>query len=184
MPEVFVVSDNIISPLGFTTSENMDNIILGKSGITRLAKKKGYENSIWASLIDKKELDIIFSRQSGDGIYSRLEKMLILSITHAISQITIDYTDENTILILSSTKGNIDIIDGTSGLQLPVERVYLWKIAEILQEYFRLKNTPLVISTACTSGVAAIITGARLISANRYTNAIITGGDIISDFVI
>lgn len=184
MPEVFEVSDNIISPLGFTTKENIDNIIRGKSGITKLVPPKDYDNSIWASLVDKKELDLKFSRLSGDGLYSKLEKMLILSITQAISQIAIDYTDENTLLILSTTKGNIDILDGTSELQLPAERINLWKIAEILQEYFRLKNTPLVISTACTSGVAAIITGTRLISENKYTNVIIAGGDIISDFVI
>jgi 3-oxoacyl-[acyl-carrier-protein] synthase I len=184
MPEVFEVSDNIISPLGFTTKENIDNIIRGKSGITKLVPPKEHDNSIWASLVDKKELDLIFSLHSGYGLYSKLEKMLILSITQAISQIAIDYTNENTLLILSSTKGNIDILDGTSELQLPAERINLWKIAEILQEYFRLKNTPLVISTACTSGVAAIITGARLISENKYTNVIIAGGDIISDFVI
>jgi len=54
----------------------------------------------------------------------------------------------------------------------------------LLQRQFNFRNEPLVISDACISGVQAIITGARLISAGLYDNCVINGTDIISEFVL
>ena len=41
-----------------------------------------------------------------------------------------------------------------------------------------------MVSNACTSGVLAIITGARLIRAGLFDNVVINGTDILSEFVL
>ncbi len=54
----------------------------------------------------------------------------------------------------------------------------------MLQRYFNFRNEPVIISDACISGVQAIITGTRLITAGLFDNAVINGTDIISEFVL
>ena len=184
MKEVIIAGHSIISPLGFSTSENIDNIINGKSGITQTEYMPEYGRSIWASLISREIINSRFSEIDNPAKFTKLEKMMILSIKQALSEISLNIKNENTLLIISTTKGNIDILEGAYKNLIPDDRKYLWKISEVIKEYFDLKNSPMLISTACTSGLAAIITGARYIETERYENVIVAGGDIISDFVI
>ena len=56
--------------------------------------------------------------------------------------------------------------------------------AKLVADYFHFANKPIVISNACISGLAAIITGMRLIQSGQYENAVIAGADVISKFVL
>ena len=53
-----------------------------------------------------------------------------------------------------------------------------------IQEHFNLYHRPLIISNACISGVMAINTASNLIEAGLYKHVIVTGADIVSDFVL
>ncbi|MBU0763731.1 MAG: beta-ketoacyl synthase, partial [Bacteroidetes bacterium] len=45
-------------------------------------------------------------------------------------------------------------------------------------------NKPIVVSNACISGVVAIIIASRLLREGRFQNVIVTGADILSEFVV
>jgi 3-oxoacyl-[acyl-carrier-protein] synthase-1 len=125
-----------------------------------------------------------FSTFDDPDKFTRFEQMAICSLKDALSSTEIDFTDSKTLFILSTTKGNIDLLEKENELKFGRKRIYLWNTAQLLQSYFKFLNEPVVISNACISGVQAIITGARLIRANLYENVVINGTDIITEFVL
>ena len=134
----------------------------------------------YASLIDPQLLHDRFSALGDPKKYTRFEQLAICSIKEALSKTDIDLSDSRTLFILSTTKGNVDLLE----VDPDDERLYLWNTAHMLQRYFNFRNEPVIISDACISGVQAIITGTRLIRAGLFDNAVINGTDIISGFVL
>lgn len=180
MRKVYIVADNIITPLGFTTEENAASLKTGRKGILEISDPKLSPSPFHASVIDTALLDEHFSEEGDPARFTRFEKMAILSLRDALSGTDIDLRGARTLFILSTTKGNIDLLASA-----PYdERLYLWHTAGLLAGYFGFSNKPLVISDACISGVQAIITGARMIRAGLYDNVVINGTDIVSEFVV
>ncbi|OFX41121.1 MAG: hypothetical protein A2X08_04390 [Bacteroidetes bacterium GWA2_32_17] len=184
MNKVYFIADNIISSLGFTTSENIDAIEKQITGINKISDKTLYQQPFYASQIKNVFLCNEFSKLSDYKEYTKFEKMCILSITDAINKIDIEFTTPDTLFILSTTKGNIDLLNLNCCPTVSRERAYLWKTAEIIKNYFNFYNTPIVVSNACISGVIAIITASRLIEQGLYKNIIVCGADILTEFVI
>ncbi|MFO7370843.1 MAG: beta-ketoacyl synthase N-terminal-like domain-containing protein [Bacteroidales bacterium] len=184
MNPIFVASDNIISPLGFTTPENMEALIKGITGITLHENAGLSPDPFWASMMQEGKLTERFSAYANPGSYTRLEQMIICSMKDALSRCNLDVNGERTLLIVSSTKGNIDLLDHAAGSRFENNRVYLWYAAGIIQRFFGLKNTPLVVSNACISGVLALIIGSRLIRWGKYDHIIIAGADLVTEFVL
>jgi 3-oxoacyl-[acyl-carrier-protein] synthase-1 len=184
MKEVYIISDNIISSLGFSTSENMQRMLAGETGIRQWEDPSLSPVPFWASRVDDERLRNCFSAWGDPKDYSRFEQMAICSVKDALSQTSLDLTDEKTLFILSTTKGNIDLLNKTDTGSAAGNPVYLWQTASKLQHFLNLVNIPLIISNACISGLMAVIVGARLIRAGKYEKVIVTGADLVSEFVL
>lgn len=183
MSSAYLASDNIISSLGFTTAENMAELIAGESGIRLYEDGLLSPSPYWASRVDDVRLNGVFSRFGDPGKFTRFEKLLISSATQAMEQAETD-TGRRTLCILSTTKGNIDLLNQTSGVNYEADRVYLWHTAALLKRHFGFVNDVLVVSNACISGLLAIILGARYIRSGQYDNVVVTGADLVSEFVL
>jgi 3-oxoacyl-[acyl-carrier-protein] synthase-1 len=181
---VFVASDNIITSLGFTTDENMTSLLAGKTGIKPCDENTLAPELFWASMVDNDRLDNTFSIFGDVTAFTRFEKMVICSVKEALNRTSINLTDNRTLLILSTTKGTIDLLNRTISPGFEDSRVYLWNTALLLQCFFKLHHTPIVVSNACISGVLAIMIGARLIRSGQYDNVIVSGADLVTEFVI
>jgi 3-oxoacyl-[acyl-carrier-protein] synthase-1 len=179
-PDVFIVADNILSPLGNTTAQNFSKLKQQVSAV-----KKHYDPDIssqpfCASLFRNNESFI----KSGQHNYTKFEQLLIASISDALQDSGIDVHDKKTVLIISSTKGNISLLEKeTMGEDLK-KRIALPTSAKLVSEYFGFINQPVIVSNACISGVLAIITGMRLLRSGLYENAVIAGADVISKFIL
>ncbi len=184
MNPVYVASDNIISPLGFTTAENMESLLKGVTGISLHENPLFSPDPFWASMIQEGKLAEKFSAWADPALFTRFEQMVICSMKDALNRCDMDISGERTLLILSTTKGNIDLLEGVAGSRFENERVYLWHTAGIVQRFFNLKHTPLVVSNACISGVLALIIGSRLIRWGKYDHIIIAGSDLVTEFVL
>jgi 3-oxoacyl-[acyl-carrier-protein] synthase-1 len=182
--DVFISSDNIITSLGFSTGENAVNMLADKTGIQLTENERIAPTPFYASLINSAQLFDRFSTFDDPDKFTRFEQLAICSLKDALSGSEIDLTDSKTLFILSTTKGNIDLLEKENELKFSRERIYLWNTAHLLQTYFKFRHEPVVISNACISGVQAIITGARLIRANLFKNVVINGTDIITEFVL
>jgi len=184
MVDVYIASDNIISSLGITSDENFQNCKSGNTGIVYSSETKLSQTPFYASLINWNRINNLFGKIANNALYTKLEKLLILSITDALKQINIHTSDNKTLLIVSTTKGNIELLEQENNVDIDKNRLHLWEIANIVQKYFHLANEPMVVSHACVSGLNAIILGTRLIKSGQYENVIIAGGDILTEFVI
>lgn len=181
MDKIYTIADNIISSLGFTSKENFDALKQGKSGIKQTTDPKITQVPLQVSQVNTKILDTKFSDLGKNNDYTRLEKMMILSISDALKQTTIDPSSEDTLFVFSSVKGNIDLIEQENH-PFNEDRINLWAISDSVKKYFNSKVNPVFISNACISGVTAIITGAQYLKSQKYKNVIVCGGDVISEF--
>jgi 3-oxoacyl-[acyl-carrier-protein] synthase-1 len=197
---VHIVGTNIISSLGFTTDENFAAVKQGISGVKPYnAGTFNLPEAFMASLIDKEKLNEEFGQLSFETGYSILEKAAILSIYKANEEARINLSSKKVIFILSTTKGNIDLLDRQYEKITPEEgyavqnhedtsqdtsHIYLWYSAQKITGFFKNPNMPVVVSNACISGAAAQIAALRALQSGKYDNAIVVGGDIISKFII
>jgi 3-oxoacyl-[acyl-carrier-protein] synthase-1 len=182
-----LLSDSIVSALGFTTDDNYRKVRDGVSGLTFFdGQRMGVSEPFVASAIDDAALDRAFHAlpRATDKRYTRLEKAVILSIANALKGLPIDPTGEQVLFILSTTKGNIYLLDSDESENCEPLQVCLWHSAERIAGYFGNPNTPLVVSNACISGACALIAAQRALQAGRYGHVIVAGADMLSRFII
>jgi 3-oxoacyl-[acyl-carrier-protein] synthase I len=181
MAPIFIVSDNIISPLGLNTAENFEQLKKGRSGIQMQDDISISPHSFYASLLDKKN---DFPETTAAPSFTKFEQLLVASISDALKNSGVNIHDRKTVLIISSTKGNISLLEAENNTPLLKERITLHTSAKLIAGYFRHPNQPIVVSNACISGSLAILTGLRLIRSGQYENAVIAGCDLITKFVL
>ena len=179
--DVFIQADNIYSPLGLTSVENFEQLKKMVSGIKKEEDSAMSDGPFFAALFDKRKSH--FNNEAG-GKYTRFEQLMISSLSDALQKTAIDPGDKKTVLIVSSTKGNISLLETNAVSDELKQRIALHTSAKLLANHFHFINQPIVVSNACISGLLALITGMRLIKAGQYDHAVITGADIISKFIL
>ncbi|HVW96881.1 MAG TPA: beta-ketoacyl synthase N-terminal-like domain-containing protein [Mucilaginibacter sp.] len=178
-PDVFIVADNVLSPLGNGTKENFAQLKKGVSAV-RLHKNNEISDHAFSASIfnDNQDIYTVSDR------YTKFEQLLIASVEEAIAGREINIRDKKTVLIISSTKGNISLLEREKNSPELRQRIALSTSARLVGEHFGFQNTPVIVSNACISGVLAIITGMRLLREGRFDQAVICGADVVCRFVV
>ncbi len=181
MKPVFIIADSIVSPIGLTANENFDLLKAGVSGI-RLHHKGISPIPFYASLFSD-DAGFTAAVNNADA-YTRFEQLLIASVQDALSQAAVDPAAGKTVLIISSTKGNISLIEEVLPDEDVKKRIALHSSARMIANYFHFTTHPVVVSHACISGLVALITGMRLLQSGRFDHAVVAGADLITQFVL
>lgn len=155
--KAFIVADNIFSPLGKTSVEVFENMVNGKSSVRLVENADICKIPAYLSVFD-------------EIIDNKLETICENSIKDALSASSVSPDDPGTLFIFSTTKGNV----GTP----------LNETADNISSKFGFINKPLVISNACISGVVAVTIAERLIKKGVYRNIVVTGADILTNFIV
>jgi len=174
MSNVYVIADNIVSPLGLTAAANFAAVTGGSSGIS-------LHNDILLS--PSPFYAAMFSLELPAG-YTKFEHLLISSVSEALSQSGIDITSPRTAFLVSTTKGNIELLEQQRDNPKVTEQMELMVTARKVADHFHYPGTPLVISNACISGLLAILIAQRLIVSGQYDHAVVTGADVVTQFVL
>jgi 3-oxoacyl-[acyl-carrier-protein] synthase-1 len=177
--EVYITETNCITPLGFDVTSNIKNIGNEVSGIQLHDNSKLLNVPFYASIIDDEQLDLTFAKIPHPNQYSRLEKMMILALEPIIKKANLDL-NKRTAFILSTTKGNVTVLENREN----IESAYLNVLAKNIATFFKFKTEPIVVSNACVSGILAVSVAKRLIQANLYDNIFVAAGDEVSKFVV
>lgn len=167
---IFTLADNIVGPLGQTSKVNFDAISAGDTGISIINDVNLRKTPFYGAKINYDLLE-------PEGC-TYLETLFIRSIEQVI--ISANLNLDRTILILSSTKGNIDQLAKND----KQTRVKMADMAEKINSKFNFMHSPLLISNACISGVSALLVAHNLIKMGAYDNAIVSGGDLLSEFTL
>ncbi|MCG8699431.1 MAG: hypothetical protein MI922_15350, partial [Bacteroidales bacterium] len=177
--KVYTIANNIICSLGNTTQDVFEEILNENSGV----KHHPDLGEVPMSRIDRQGISNQFQqleKQNFDITF--FEQLLILSIQDAISKTDLNIKDQDVICIISTTKGNIELLQ--NGCDKNIERSYLTSSAQVVKNHFNLAHTPLIVSNACVSGVVAINQAVRLLNINKFKHAIVVGADTLSEFII
>ena len=160
---VYVLADNIISPLGDTSEDNYQAVKAGKSAIRAYAPMTdGIPDGFMASLMSADFEDLVF-RSAGK----------------AIEASGIHVADDRSVFILSSTKGAIEGLGKDAD-----ENLYLGEIAQRIATRLGFTTRPVVVCNACISGSAAMILASRLLQLGTYDHVVVCGADCPQRFII
>lgn len=168
MKKVWIIADNIVSPLGTTSEQNYQQVRNGKTGIQRI------QNRLNSTPVQVAKLQDIVGSES----LTRFEFYCQQVISNVLRNQELNCS--KTLLILSTTKGNIELLESGGS---DYARIHLHATALKLSTHFGFANQ-LVISNACTSGVMALIAAKRFLENGTYDHAIVVGADMIGEFII
>ena len=177
MTPVYAIATNITSSLGNTTAANWQSVASGGIGVKQYEDASLSNTPFFASRIELAIWQGIQAQTKGEKVLSPFEQLAVYCARLALQECDIEL--ENTIVILSTTKGNIEWLG-----QVPDERTMLSASADIIAGQLGIGNKPVVISHACVSGVVALMHGARLLEAGKYKHAVVIGCDRFSRFVL
>lgn len=181
MSKVYVSHNNIISSLGFTSETVVANISNEVSGLQRIDDTSILPEPFYTSLIPTETLQENFNTLNPKANYTRLEQMMITSLSTVITASNIEINDRVG-LIISTTKGNVDALDANNPFHK--DRAYLSELGNQVKEFFHFKNDAIVVSNACVSGILAVAIAKRYIQQGIYDHVFITSGDVITEFIL
>lgn len=176
MKEVFVIADNIVSPLGKTTAENFSALCSNQSAVKEHQDNTKSEKPFYASLFAADAFQY--------NNLTKFEQLLVASVTNAISKTDIEIGSKRTALIISSTKGNISLLEDNEATPQLKEQISLSSSAQKIASHFGFTTKPVIVSHACISGLVALITAKRLLQAGNYDTVIVAGADVITKFIL
>ena len=173
---VYKIADNILSPLGATTAENYQAVKAGRSALARYDQR-------W-SLPDKVLTASLFSQEQEQQFLisglSRFESMVVTSVREALSQTTLDVSQPNIILIISTTKGDVELLEESP----EADHLSPADSAQRIARELGFTTDPIVVCNACISGLSALILASRLLEDGQYDYAVVCGADSQSRFIV
>jgi len=181
MDEVFLSHNNIVSSYGFNSISAIEQIGNEVSGLELINDQNILPKPFYSSKINRNRLEERFQKLNPQENYTTLEKILICSLSDTLQSSNIELTDRVG-LIISTTKGNIDVLEKNSGFS--EERAYLAVLGKKVKSFFGFKNDAIVLSNACVSGVLAVAVAKRFIKQSKYDHVFVAAGDLVTQFIL
>lgn len=178
----YIAAHNIFSPLGATSAATFAAVAAGRSAVAEYPGIFPGDGPVWAARLPARWAQAL---PALGGDFSPFELMLIASIRDAITQADVELASARTVFVFGTTKGNIGLLDEAPEMSAElVGRLSLAASAQAVARYFGSPNTPVVVSNACISGVAALLVAQRLLASGQYDTAVVAGADTVSRFVL
>jgi len=175
----YIVGHHIISSLG----DGAENFYAAKNNITGIHKvtdKSLSQEPFYGALFGDALRSKLIAKSAA---YTLLENGIVHCIESALNQYP-KHKEKRGVLVFTSTKGNIDLLNNDNTGNIPVNRANLAIMAEAINAHFGFSNPPVVISNACISGVSALLTAQKLLASQAFDFAVVAGGDLVSKFVV
>lgn len=175
----YISATGLVTPLGFSVEENFDLLLRNTSAIKKQEHISISDTPFYAAMVSEEKINHNFQQIGTPEKYTKLEKMLLLSMKQTIDASAVKISDK-TALLLATTKGNVDALD----TQNPFDksRAYLPVLAQKLADFYGITTRPVVVSNACVSGILAVAVAKRMISTGFFDSAIIVAGDLVTKF--
>jgi len=179
------IGDSMMTPLGFSVEENFKAVMEGRSELHRYESLWNLPFPCFVSLIPDEKLEAELARELSAAevasLNTKFEKIVLLSAVKAVKQSGIDPESERVVFILSSTKGNVELLADENP---DLERVTPAHTAQLVARYFQNPNMPITVSNACISGLCAQVEAFRCLKSGQYDTAVVIGADVLSPFIV
>ena len=171
---VYKIADNILSPLGETTEQNYQAVKAGRSALCRYTDHWQLPEPFSASLFSEAQWQAL----AAEGL-TPFEALATSSVRRALKDAAVDPARKGVVLIISTTKGNVDQLT-----QETTDDLSPGASARKMARVLGFTTEPIVVCNACISGVSALLLAARLLEAGTYDVAVVCGADVQSRFVV
>ena len=161
--------------MGATTLENYEAVKAGRSALMSHDHRWALPEPVTASLFSEEQE----KRFTVSGL-SRFESMVATSVQQALSQTALDISQPNVILIISTTKADVELLEKSpeSSILSPADSAL--RVAQELG----FNTKPIVVCNACISGLSALILATRMLEDGQYDYAVVCGADSQSRFIV
>lgn len=151
----------------------------GRTGIKKYEDVSLSNSPFLAAKLDPAQWQAIQEQTRSGEVLSPFEQLAICSVKKALHSLDEPLDLKKTAFILSTTKGNIELLGKISD-----ERTLLSYSAKQIAAHTGIQGKIFVVSHACVSGIVALQYGLRLLQAGRFRHVIVTGCDRFSRFVL
>ena len=173
MRKVVVIGESILSPLGATPAENFAAVCRGESALRRYEGTFGVREPFVASLMDREKWTV-----QGRTFF---DSIVVEAARRAVEAAGIDPASSRTGFVLSTIKGNVDLLETSLGDN---QDVTLACSARRLADAFGNPNSAVVVSNACISGLAALLQGRRMLLGGGFDHVVVVGAEVQSRFIV
>lgn len=166
---VFILGSSALTPLGFTPKENYRAVVEGRSALREHKNEFGVREPFVASLFIREEIrrEALKEGVQGHGFFDTL---VLCAAAKAVRSAGIDPSSDKVLFVLSTIKG-----DGTP----------LSSSAAAIERHFALKHPVTVVSNACISGLAAIVSARRMLLCREdIDHIVVVGAEVQSRFIV
>ncbi len=165
MNKVYIGATSVHTSLGSLT-ENVCAMNKGEKGL-RYSKRF----HMYAGTIDIRPIEN----------HTRFESLLIEQLNSVVGQSALDVSAQDVQLIISTTKGNIELLANKENQLL--EEAFLGRSAQAIADHFGCVNAPVVISNACISGLSALVVAREMLLSRKCKYVLVAGCDVLSEFI-
>lgn len=187
---VKITGIGVVSAIGLTPSETLKSFKEHKTGISNITILENHSDDLGGEIkLTNQELKDILNIK--EEYISRTTLLGIFAAKQTIGKLNIT-PNSNCGFISSTSVGGMDrseiyykdiFNNKPSDIQL-LKTHDLGDSSEVIADYLGIKGFVSTISTACSSGVNAIMLGARMIEQGLLDSVIVGGVDALSDFTI
>lgn len=181
---ISILGHNIYTGIGFGSEKVYGELLAGRTGLALREGLFGLMDPFFSSLFDRQEIERRFSasRFCGAEGLTVLEKAMAVSAADAVASAGIDAACERTLFIISSTKGNVELLEKDPSGFCP--DIAIWRSAAKVAALFCNPNIPLCVTNACASGIVAQTYALRALEGGEYDFAVVIGADMLSRFIV
>lgn len=177
--KVYAIASDITSSIGDGVAAHWAAVSNIETGIRSYSDSAYSNEPFYGAKLTEEAWALIRSKTGDHNTLSGFEQLSLCSAKKAIGQLGSDIDVESTVLVLSTTKGNVEWLNSQ-----PDDAIALHVSAQKITNSLGLKTKPIVVSHACISGSVALLHAQRLLSNGRYKHAIVIGCDRFTPFVL
>ncbi len=156
------------------TEQNYQAVKAGRSALCRYTDHWQLPEPFTASLFSEAQWQAL----AAEGL-TPFEALATSSVRRALKDAAVDPARKGVVLIISTTKGNVDQLT-----QETTDDLSPGASARKMARVLGFTTEPIVVCNACISGVSALLLAARLLEAGTYDVAVVCGADVQSRFVV
>lgn len=181
---IYCKSIHAATPAGMSLKATFNAVLNGENPQMQLRPAEDFQvaEPVMASLFDRDELIPMLLEATADmqPDATLFERLCVWSAREALKTTDVDPAAATTLLIISTTKGNVGLLNDN----IADHRAPLSYSAEVIAKALGNPNEPITVSNACVSGVSAIASACSLLTDTDFTNAIVVGCDLVNRFII
>ncbi|MFA8451087.1 MAG: beta-ketoacyl synthase N-terminal-like domain-containing protein [Bacteroidales bacterium] len=176
MKSAKIIDVSLYTPLGDTINQVFDNLKENKSSVQYFTADY-LNHPVSLSFFNKEQAKKL--KQLSKPEFHPFESLLYTTAKEIIDRSLRDCDLKSLQVIVATTKGNIDQVENVG-----IDNLKIFDSVQKVCQSLKIQTKPLVVSSACISGLSAISLALRKLRQGNTKYALVLGADTVNAFVV